>query len=304
VPRQRRLRLIPGEPAVDNSVMRSPAAAALIALASCEASVEGVSIDAAPDATDAPIPLGAWSTPVPVAITPVADDDPSATADLLELYFNRMQDIYVVTRPSLAMPWGTPVLVAELSSPENDTTPEVSHDGLVIYLASNRPGGLGGFDIWCATRADRDAAWGAPVLVPELNSAATETSSATTDNLTMVLDSSRATSPDIYLSTRATPLEPWGAPMLLAPPSGATNDTNPALSADRLELYFDSDRTGDAELHISARPDVGATFAAAELITELASPGLDNDAWISPDRRTLLFTSDRDGTVRLWQSTR
>jgi hypothetical protein len=287
--------------------MRSHGAAALIALASCKASVDGVSVDAPSDpidAADAAAPLGPWGAPVPVAITPVADDDPSATGDLLELYFNRTQDIWVVTRPATTMPWGTPVRIAELSSPENDTTPEVSHDGLAIYLASNRPGGLGGNDIWCATRADRNALWSAPVLVPELNSTAIETSSATTDNLTMVLDSSRGLSADIYLSTRASPLDPWGVPTVLSPPSGATDDTNPSLTADRLELYFDSDRTGDAELHVAARADGSAAFAAAELITELAAPGLDNDAWISPDRRTLLFTSDRDGTVRLWQATR
>lgn len=285
------------------------AAATLIVLASCQASVDSAPSDGAPDTpidtTDAPAPLGPWGTPVPIALTPAGvDDDPSATGDLLELYFNRTQDIWVATRPSITAPWGTPVRIAELSSPENDTTPEVSHDGLAIYFASNRPGGLGANDIWSATRASRMDPWGAPVLVAAINSAANETSSATADNLTMVLDSARGTSDDLYLSTRTATTEPWGTPMLLSPPSGPTDDTNPSLTADQRELYFDSDRTGDAELHVAVRPDPAAPFAAAELITELAAPGLDNDAWISPDRRTLLFTSNRDGTVRLWQATR
>src|SRR5207237_8248408 len=44
-----------------------------------------------------------------------------------------------------------PAVVRELSSPADDQFPTVSRrDGLEIFFTSNRPGGLGNFDIWTA----------------------------------------------------------------------------------------------------------------------------------------------------------
>jgi Tol biopolymer transport system component len=66
-------------------------------------------------------------------------------------------------------PWSTPVNAeavastsTELNTPFNDGCPIQSPDGLSLYMASNRPGGLGGQDIWVARRTSRDARWGVP----------------------------------------------------------------------------------------------------------------------------------------------
>jgi hypothetical protein len=54
-----------------------------------------------------------------------------------------------------------------------DGCPIQSPDGLSLYMASNRPGGKGGLDIWVATRVSRSDPWGEPVNLPEpINSAA------------------------------------------------------------------------------------------------------------------------------------
>src|SRR5262245_946591 len=116
---------------------------------------------------DAAVPLGPWSAPTPIEITPVDDDDPTATGDLLELYFNRTNDIYVTKRASLTDPWGAPVAVAELNTGNTETTPEVTYDGLTIYFASSRAGSLGGNDIWRSTRTSRTVPWSTPVHVNE-----------------------------------------------------------------------------------------------------------------------------------------
>src|SRR5688572_566364 len=65
--------------------------------------------------------------------------------------------------------WGTPVNAESIpgTSPELNTTanegyPIESPDGLSLYIVSDRPGGLGGFDIWVASRASKDDPWGAP----------------------------------------------------------------------------------------------------------------------------------------------
>ena len=264
--------------------------------------------DAAIDAaSDAPGVLGPFGPPTPIDIVAVGDDDPSATGDLLELYFNRAQDILVTRRAAVTDPWGTPVVVAELSSPENDTTPEVSYDGLTIYLASNRPGGAGVLDIYRATRASRADAWGTPVRVPELSSATREASATTTDDLALVMEWDLAANQnDIYLATRASPQQPFGAPVLVPGINdGVAPDGNPMLSLDGLVLYFDSARSGDTDLYRATRLSPSAAFGPPTLIGELASAATaDSDTWISPDQRTLYFTSNRDGTAKLWQATR
>jgi hypothetical protein len=54
-------------------------------------------------------------------------------------------------------------VVTELNSAAADLRPNVRKDGLEIVFDSNRPGTLGGFDIYSATRESVDDPWSAPV---------------------------------------------------------------------------------------------------------------------------------------------
>src|SRR5437667_10628878 len=63
-------------------------------------------------------------------------------------------------------PWGTPVnLGPVVNSPANEQHPAISKDGLSLYVSSDRPGGLGGTDIWVSQRASVDDPWGARLLL-------------------------------------------------------------------------------------------------------------------------------------------
>ena len=62
-----------------------------------------------------------------------------------------------------------------LNTVSQDGCPAPSKDGLTLYMASNRPGGQGGLDIWAAHRESADDPFGAPVnLGPPVNTAADE----------------------------------------------------------------------------------------------------------------------------------
>ena len=98
---------------------------------------------------------------------------------VMSLYFasNRLggpggDDIYIST----LLPdetFGAPVLVGELSTPSTDIQPSIRHDGLEMFLASNRPGSLGGLDLWVSTRASTSEIWSTPAnLGPVVNTAA------------------------------------------------------------------------------------------------------------------------------------
>src|SRR5919108_2644939 len=70
-------------------------------------------------------------------------------------------------------PW-TPAVNAEsvlgtselLNTDAQDGCPIQSPDRLSLYMASTRPGGQGGIDIWVAHRDSQDAPWGAPENLP------------------------------------------------------------------------------------------------------------------------------------------
>lgn len=63
-----------------------------------------------------------------------------------------LQDLYVSTRQGVHQPWSAPVNVTVLNSTVMDRHPSLSSNARTLFLASNRPGGLGGDDLWMATR--------------------------------------------------------------------------------------------------------------------------------------------------------
>jgi hypothetical protein len=60
--------------------------------------------------------------------------------------------------------WSAPVnLGPVVNSTFNESTPTVSRKGLSLYFDSNRPGGVGGSDIWVSQRDSVEESWGPPI---------------------------------------------------------------------------------------------------------------------------------------------
>jgi len=83
----------------------------------------------------------------------------------------------------------------------------VRRDGLEIFFDSNRPGGVGGLDIWTATRASTSDPWSTPTNPgSNVNSAANDLrASLSWDATTLYFGSTRAGgegSQDLYVTTR------------------------------------------------------------------------------------------------------
>jgi len=107
---------------------------------------------------------------VPVAElnSPQGDFRPSLRTDGLEIVFdsNRpgpadvagigLRDIWVSTRSAASMPWSPPTnLGPAINSPFNDYLAMLSGDGTTLVMASDRPGGFGGSDLYVSTRSRR-----------------------------------------------------------------------------------------------------------------------------------------------------
>src|SRR3989442_16027926 len=80
-----------------------------------------------------------------------------------------------VERP-LCSDWSPPVnLGPVINSGSNEQHPAISKDGLSLYFASDRAGGMGGLDIYVSQRSCVDDPWGPPaILGPNFISAGTD----------------------------------------------------------------------------------------------------------------------------------
>src|SRR5437667_11948596 len=107
--------------------------------------------------------------------------------------------------------WSAPVTLGPTINTEfNEQGPTVSNDELSLYFGSDRPGGIGGFDIWVARRACKDCPWEAPLdLGPAVNTASDETGPGlSVDGHLLFFRSTRPGGTDIVyvlLSKRANP---------------------------------------------------------------------------------------------------
>jgi peptidoglycan-associated lipoprotein len=100
-----------------------------------------------------------------------------------------------------------PTPVVELNTPQFDLTPSIRHDGLEIAFASDRPGGVGGRDLWVATRSSVNGTWSTPAnLGVVVNSPSGENfPSLSADRTSLFFSFDRSGgfgATDLYVSTR------------------------------------------------------------------------------------------------------
>ena len=103
--------------------------------------------------------------------------------------------------------FGPATLITALSSTAAEPGLMVSFDGLEAFFASGRPGGIGGQDLWTATRASVTELWSAPLnLGPVVNSAGIDQRPyIAADRQTLFFASDRAGGAggvDLYVTTR------------------------------------------------------------------------------------------------------
>src|SRR5688572_4960761 len=106
----------------------------------------------------------AWSAPslVMELDSTLTNFRPSVSSDGLTLYFTRRSpaeprdDIYVATRPSRGVPWGSPMpLPGNVNTNDHEIGGWSSDDGLTLVVESSTVGGQ--HDLFFATRDDTDA---------------------------------------------------------------------------------------------------------------------------------------------------
>ena len=221
-----------------------------------------------------------WSVPEnvgPPVNSAELDAQPFVTKDGLSMYFVRqtgVQDIWVSHRATTDDPWGEPELLpATVNGPTtNEATPFVTVDGHWLYFVSNRAGGVGRNDIWVSWRPNKR------------------------------VDSGPGG---------------WQAPVNLGRNVNSNQrEQAPVLFEDELTgvitLYFNSDRSGNDDIHASTmQPD--GSFGPASPVSELNTGSIEQQPTVSRNGREIYFISDRPGSLvgaeglpspDIWVSTR
>jgi hypothetical protein len=259
-----------------------------------------------------------FSRPTLVAELASADqesDNPTLTSDLLEIYFSSEReggagdvDVWTARRASSDEPFSAPEPVTAVNTDEFETSPAVGFDGLELWVGAEREGGLGEQDIWVSRRASRGDDWSALENVMELNSPEKDIPRPPAAGKVMPLGSRRGSSGyyQTFLAERASSAEPFGEPLeLVELEVPGQNTVDAYLSEDGLTLYFNrspgaGESTGD--LFVATRTSSSAAFGAALPLDTINTADDERDPWLSPDGKQLFFSSDRDGTLSIYQA--
>lgn len=209
--------------------------------------------------------------------------------------------------------WSTPVSAQEGSHPElntafNDGCPILSPDGLSLYMATNRPGGLGGQDIWVARRESTSHGWGEPVNLGAPVNSPVDDFCPTPVRGKRLFFVSRRDEPngDIYVTRLGR--DGWEAPTRLGPNiNSSAQEWSPSYyvdDQDREILYFASTRPGLGGQDIYYSVDFGpAQLAPGALNT----PFDDARPNVRRDGKEIVFDSNRPGglgATDIWSSVR
>lgn len=268
----------------------------------------------------------AWSpaTPISELNTPTATEGcPNLTRNEHVLFFasNRpggygALDLYVSYWDAAAKQWGPAInLGPSINTAANEQCPLLLQNGKDLIFVSNRPGGLGGLDLWITSMHDqRDIfSWEPARNLTVLNSAADEFGPGAYQEhgrTVLYYNSNRpggAGLHDLYVSSEqkdGTFSAPTPAPGLDTP----YQEQFAALSKDGLEIFFASDRPGTLgglDLWEATRASTSDAWSTpVNLGPQVNSPAAEGRSTISWDGTTLIFHSNRAGSVDLYESTR
>ncbi|UCC97709.1 MAG: PD40 domain-containing protein [Phycisphaerales bacterium] len=212
--------------------------------------------------------------------------------------------------------FGTPTnMGAPFNSSSDDGTYSFSQDGLELYLASNRPGGYGHYDLYVMARESLDAEWAEPVnLGTMINSPEYDSMPCISpDGLELYFNSGSTPTPDLWVAKRTTVDDAWGLAVNLGPTVNSSHwEQHPTLSSDGLTLIFESSRPGGhggSDLWVTTRASTGDAWSNPTNIGPTVNTPY-NEWWprFSPDDRMLFFTSNNRpggfGKTDLWISRR
>ncbi len=145
-----------------------------------------------------------------------------------------------------------------VNSPYRDATPVVAPDG-TLYFSSDRPGGMGGSDIWFCRYVRETGTWlQAENAGPAINTAGEELAPAMSSDGAYLIFTSDKQQPsfggfDLFASAVTGPGKVEKPVNLGSTINSSDNEVGACVSAAGDMLYFSSDRTGSFDLYKASK---------------------------------------------------
>ena len=191
---------------------------------------------------------------------------PWVSPDGLRMYYhNESGGIFSLKfseRASVDDLWPEGTSIAELNVLGNQLqAPKLTPDELTIFFnAYEMPGGKGGYDLWTASRPDKDSPFGKVRNLATINTAFSEGAPAVSfDGLTLLFQSDRNGDQQLFRATRESTDEFFADVEHLSvfdTPGGIS--VHPFISSDGRELYFMSQQGADRssrDIYVSYIPE-------------------------------------------------
>jgi len=202
----------------------------------------------------------------PLNDTPGHQLFPWVSQDGLRMYYhNELGGIFqlrISERSSTDNPWPEGMSIDELNVLGDWLqAPRLTPDELTIFFnAYEMPGGKGGYDLWTASRPDKDSPFGQVRNLATINTAFTEGAPAISpDGLTLLFHSDRNGQQQLFRATRESTDEFFADIehlSLFDTPDGIS--VHPFISSDGRELYFMSQYGSDRssrDIYVSYIPE-------------------------------------------------
>lgn len=259
-----------------------------------------------------------WTTPVIVSelSTPGSDSPNSVSKDGLSLYLNHFEanypagtgeDIYVSHRSDKTSPWETAARLPDtINTRYNERHGFISPDGHWLFFASNRPGGLGSYDIYVSWRqhVNDDGAWETAVNLTAVNSIGFDVGPKIfVDDwgITHLYFNSNPVSgtaiADIYHSVLGA--DGFGTPVLVPELSSPFHEGAVYPRKDGCEIFFPRTEAGLQNIMTSSRASTDALWTTPVYILE---PGLLGDPSITSITNPVLSWDAMELYVGVYQT--
>ncbi len=228
-------------------------------------------------------------------------------------YHSNQTDLFITE--SVADEWGRAVPLTALNSEANERSPSFSKDERLLFFASDRTGGAGGFDLYYSVRGIRG--WSEPRPLSGLQTPADEMDPFLADG--WLYFASNRSAPE-SLGKRAGGFDLFRVPVEITATGGtslelnlalagtverlnaansAANERYPSLNARGDGLFFSSDRKGGfggADLYRATFRE-GQLGRAHNLGALLNTPFDEINPIVSPNGFRLLYGSNRDTSL-------
>lgn len=212
-------------------------------------------------------------------------------------------DIWSATYDEVSGAYGPAVnLGSPVNSPFDEITPEVSAGDAWLHFASNRPGGLGGFDLYLAARTDTTT-WGSLLPLPIVLNSPADDVAPMEWNDRILFASNRGGGYgdwDLWMAEkRVTETTYWDPPVNLGPgvntPFGERDPMLADWDSDDAVVFFASNRPGGLgayDIYRSVREN-GTWDAPTNLGPGVNSGANEAAPHIPPRNDRILYSTDR-----------